>query len=85
MLHKSYLEASREAGFFVNEELHEWGTEDEPSKLTAAAHRWRKKLNSERSVIIFNSILIQFSLSSSLSESEINMACKNYKIQLCMD
>ena len=50
VLHKSYLEASREAGCFVNEEEHEWGTEAEPSKLTIAACRWRRKLEEERKV-----------------------------------
>ena len=50
VLHKSYLEASREAGFFVAEESHEWGTEQEPTKLTLAVRRWRKKLSIERKV-----------------------------------
>ena len=50
VLHKSYLEASREAGFFVTEEDHEWGTEKEPSKLTVAVRRWRKKLSQDRKV-----------------------------------
>ena len=50
VLHKSYLEASREAGLFVQEEDHEWGTEKEPSKLTMAVRRWRKKLSKERKV-----------------------------------
>ena len=53
VLHKSYLEASREAGFFVDEALHEWGKEvpGEPfNKLAAAAQRWRLRLIQERAV-----------------------------------
>ena len=53
VLHKSYLEASREAGFFVDEASHEWGLEipGEPyNKLAAAAQRWRLKLIEERAV-----------------------------------
>jgi len=51
VLHKSFLEASREAGFFVDETPHEWGQENpgEPhNKLAAAARRWRLKLRQER-------------------------------------
>lgn len=53
VLHKSFLEASREAGFFVDEASHEWGQEipGEPhNKLAAAAQRWRIKLRQERAV-----------------------------------
>ena len=53
VLHKSFLEASREAGYFVGEEPHEWGKENpgEPqNKLAAAARRWRLKLRQERAV-----------------------------------
>lgn len=53
VLHKSFLEASREAGFFVDETPHEWGQENpgEPhNKLAAAARRWRLKLLQERAV-----------------------------------
>jgi len=48
ILHKSYLEASRESGFFVSEEDHEWGTERDPSKLAMAVRRWRQRLSKER-------------------------------------
>ena len=48
VLHKSYLEASRQAGKFVNEEEHEWGRvvsgKEKPSDLAKAAQRWRVKL-----------------------------------------
>lgn len=47
VLHKSYLEASRKAGHFVDEEPHEWGVEipGEPlSNLAIAARRWRMEL-----------------------------------------
>eukprot|EP00794_Sanderia_malayensis_P005713 gene5713-6413_t len=44
VLHKSYLEASREDGVFVDEESHEFGTESEPTKLSSAARKWRLKL-----------------------------------------
>lgn len=53
VLHKSFLEASREAGFFIEESPHEWGQEipGEPhNKLAAAARRWRVKLRQERAV-----------------------------------
>lgn len=53
VLHKSFLEASREAGYFVDEAPHEWGQENpgEPhNKLAAAARRWRLKLRQERAV-----------------------------------
>ena len=50
VLHKSYLEASREAGFFVSEDDHEWGTERDPSKLAMAVRRWRQRLSKEREV-----------------------------------
>lgn len=57
VLHKSYLEASREAGFFVDEASHEWGLEipGEPyNKLAAAAQRWRLKLIEERALSAAN-------------------------------
>lgn len=48
VLHKSYLEASRQAGTFVDEEEHEWGRivrgSEKPSELAKAARRWRIKL-----------------------------------------
>ena len=53
VLHKSYLEDSREEGFFVDEAGHEWGQEipGEPfNKLAAAAQRWRIRLRQERAV-----------------------------------
>lgn len=53
VLHKSYLEASRQAGFFVDEAPHEWGQEvpgEPPNKLAAAARRWRLKLRQQRAV-----------------------------------
>ena len=59
VLHKSYLEASREAGFFVDEASHEWGQDvpGEPfNKLAAAAQRWRLRLRQERAVRITVSI-----------------------------
>lgn len=52
VLHKSYLEASRQAGKFVNEEEHEWGRvvsgKEKPSDLAKAAKRWRVKLDALR-------------------------------------
>lgn len=67
VLHKSYLEASREAGFFVDESCHEWGQEvpGEPhNKLAAAARRWRLKLCQERAVRqILKSRVIEFYVS----------------------
>ena len=53
VLRKSYLEASREAGFFVDEASHEWGLEvpgEASNKLASAAQRWRLKLIQERGV-----------------------------------
>ena len=53
VVRKSYVEASREAGHFVDEETHEWGVEipGEPmTKLAASAHRWRTKLLEEKKV-----------------------------------
>ena len=53
VLRKSYLEASREAGFFVDEASHEWGLEvpgEASNKLASAALRWRLKLIQERAV-----------------------------------
>lgn len=53
VLHKSFLEASREAGVFVDETPHEWGQEnpgEAHNKLAAAARRWRLKLRQERAV-----------------------------------
>ena len=50
VLHKSYLEASREAGHFVGEEEHEWGREADSSKLASAARRWRLRLSQARKV-----------------------------------
>ncbi|XP_062515664.1 DNA topoisomerase 2-binding protein 1-like isoform X2 [Corticium candelabrum] len=53
VLHKSYLEASRQAGKFVKEEQHEWGKEvsgkEKPTELAKAAKRWRVKINTEKS------------------------------------
>ncbi|KAK3750779.1 hypothetical protein QZH41_015324 [Actinostola sp. cb2023] len=51
VLHKSYLEDSRQAGHFVDEESHEWGTDvpgEQPNKLAIAARRWRLKLKEQR-------------------------------------
>ena len=53
VLHKSFLEASREAGVFVDEVSHEWGQNvpGEPlNKLATAAQRWRLRLLQERAV-----------------------------------
>lgn len=67
MLHKSYLEASREAGVFVDEVSHEWGQDvpGEPlNKLATAAQRWRLRLLQERAVramlifVVINSYLV---------------------------
>ncbi|XP_071788346.1 DNA topoisomerase 2-binding protein 1-like isoform X1 [Asterias amurensis] len=51
VLHKSFLEASRKAGEFVEEELHEWGSatdlstlNEQTGKLALAACRWRRQL-----------------------------------------
>ena len=46
ILHKSYLEASREAGHFIEEEDHEWGTGSNKNDLSASAKRWRLELTS---------------------------------------
>ncbi|EDO38946.1 predicted protein, partial [Nematostella vectensis] len=51
VLHKSYLEASREEGVFVREAPHEWGVEvagEQPNKLATAAKRWRCRLAHQR-------------------------------------
>jgi topoisomerase (DNA) II binding protein 1 len=51
VLHKSFLEDSRQFERFVNEEPHEWGTEipgEQPNKLAMAARRWRIKLEETR-------------------------------------
>lgn len=53
VLHKSFLEDSRQVGHFVDEEPHEWGTEvpgEQPNKLAKAAKRWRVKLETQRKV-----------------------------------
>ncbi|XP_071479717.1 DNA topoisomerase 2-binding protein 1-like [Diadema antillarum] len=54
VLHKSYLEACREARGFVEEEPHEWGNQTDLSKLSEtgkkmalAATRWRAKLQDQ--------------------------------------
>ena len=48
ILHKSYLEASREAGHFIKEEDHEWGTGPNQTELSASGKRWRLELTSAR-------------------------------------
>ncbi|KAI8789482.1 DNA topoisomerase 2-binding protein 1-B [Biomphalaria glabrata] len=54
VLHKSYFEACRQEGKFVEESPHEWGSEytlalmksmdKQSAKLAAAAHKWRKNI-----------------------------------------
>lgn len=51
ILRFEYLEASRSAGTFLNEESYEWHidetvTDESDQALILAARRWRKKLNS---------------------------------------
>ncbi len=46
----------------MQEDLHEWGTEAEPTRLSSAAHRWKKKLSAEREVNIHDVIIIIQSL-----------------------
>jgi len=48
ILHKSYLEASRESGHFVSELDHEWGSNLDQSEFAAAGARWRQELNERR-------------------------------------
>uniref|UniRef100_A0A8V5FMI4 Uncharacterized protein n=1 Tax=Melopsittacus undulatus TaxID=13146 RepID=A0A8V5FMI4_MELUD len=58
VLHRSYLEACREAGCFVQEEDYEWGSDSilnvlpavsiNQKKLALAAIRWRKKIHKMR-------------------------------------
>ena len=50
VLHKSFLEASREANSFVDEEEHEWGSGASPSLIAASAKRWRLDLLEKRKV-----------------------------------
>jgi len=50
VLHKSFLEASREANSFVDEEEHEWGSGASPSLIAASAKRWRLDLAEKRKV-----------------------------------
>ncbi|CAH1774144.1 unnamed protein product [Owenia fusiformis] len=59
VLHKSYLEECREAGHFVEEAEHEWGSDntlallannpkgEQAKKLARAAKRWRNRLQDE--------------------------------------
>jgi hypothetical protein len=47
LLRKSYLEACRKAGYFVDEEPHEWGVEIPGESLTSlgvASRKWRTVL-----------------------------------------
>uniref|UniRef100_A0A8C6YQX6 DNA topoisomerase II binding protein 1 n=1 Tax=Nothoprocta perdicaria TaxID=30464 RepID=A0A8C6YQX6_NOTPE len=58
VLHRSYLEACRGAGYFVQEEDYEWGSDSilnvlsginvNQKKLALAAMRWRKKIHKGR-------------------------------------
>ncbi|KAH9488852.1 hypothetical protein Btru_058685, partial [Bulinus truncatus] len=78
VLHKSYLEACRKEGKFVEESPHEWGSEytlslmqnmeTQNAKLAAAAHKWRKKIADIK---------------------KINPSCKGafdgWKVLLCLD
>jgi topoisomerase (DNA) II binding protein 1 len=54
VLHMSYLEACREAGKFVDEEPHEWGTMvsgKQPTALEEAARKWRLALTEKRKTL----------------------------------
>ena len=47
LLRKSYLEQCRKAGYFVDEEAHEWGVPipgESLSSLAVASRRWRNEL-----------------------------------------
>lgn len=48
ILHKSYLEASRESGKFVDEEQHEWGNDLDKSDFSVSGKRWRIELSAKR-------------------------------------
>lgn len=48
ILHKSYLEASREAGHFITEADHEWGTGSNQTEISASGKRWRLELAAAR-------------------------------------
>lgn len=47
-MHKSYLEASREAAMFVDESEHEWGCCPDDSDFYQSGKRWRTDLAQER-------------------------------------
>ena len=48
VLHKSFIQASRESGSFVVEEEHEWGSQSDASEFDSAAKRWRLELAEKR-------------------------------------
>ena len=48
VLHKSFLEASRESGEFVDEINHEWGSQPNASAFACSARRWRIDLAEKR-------------------------------------
>ncbi|XP_065649740.1 DNA topoisomerase 2-binding protein 1-A isoform X1 [Hydra vulgaris] len=48
ILHKSFLEASRESGAFVDEVNHEWGSQPNASAFACSAKRWRIDLAAKR-------------------------------------
>ena len=48
ILHKSYLEASREASKFVDETQHEWGHNLDQSEFAVSGKRWRVELSAKR-------------------------------------
>lgn len=71
VLHKSYLEASRLAGHFVDEEDHEWGVEIPGvplSNLACAARKWRMELRKK----------------SQRHNAQVG-AFQNWKILLCVE
>ena len=88
VLHKSFLEASRTAGRFVEEEEHEWGGEAteallaklrEPApKLAAAARKWRREMTKKRKVkghgycVIFV-LMVAFYVGLSFGQQSLNI------------
>ncbi|XP_066543880.1 DNA topoisomerase 2-binding protein 1 isoform X2 [Amia ocellicauda] len=74
ILHRSYLEACRAVGIFIEEEDYEWGSSSildvlpgisaQQRKLAVAALRWRRTLQSERKSNICAEVLPSHSLSN---------------------
>nr|XP_006821607.1 PREDICTED: DNA topoisomerase 2-binding protein 1-like [Saccoglossus kowalevskii] len=76
VLHKSYLEACRQAEHFIDEYEHEWGNATDLSnrnpqtvKLALAATRWRQRLDEDREA----------------SDGGVVGAFKGWKVLLCVD